>query len=227
MFNFRNIFGRHEIDEWRDEQVIGAAATINQLAADLTCAFVDELSSASWRDALIAQGRFISTRIAPQVRATSEPVVGAIIGRANAALKRIVEYQAVWHDSPRHLPEGEDPSAAIRDVAWAAAPLAGGVAAAATLPAMAITTSTAFFGLMTTTAISWPVVIGGGAFAGAGIATGVINTSRIWSKAEERLRRRVRDHVIAVLLRGPTGQPAILEQMEALFATTANEAKNR
>jgi hypothetical protein len=90
---------------------------------------------------------------------------------------------------------------------------------------MGVTTTTAFFGLVTTTAISWPVVVVGSAVAGVGFATGLLNTSRIWSKAEQRLRRRVREHVVAVLLQGPPKQPAVLEQLSSLFERTAIEAK--
>lgn len=225
MFDFRKIFGWHEIDAWRDEQTLGAAAVLNQLAADLVHSFEDELKGASWRDGLIAPAAFITTHIAPQVRDATEPVVAKIIDRANGELQRIVAHQAVWNETARHLPETDESSAALTDVAWAAAPLAGGFAAAAAVPTMGVTTTTVFFGLMTTTAISWPVVIVGSAVAGAGIATGVLNTGRIWAKAEQRLRKRVHQHVVAVLLQGPISQPAVLEQLAALFDRTATEAK--
>ena len=225
MFDFRKIFGRHEIDAWRDEQTLGAAAVLNQLAADLTHSFEDELKSATWKDGLVAPSAFIATRIAPEVRKTTEPIVAKIIDRANGELQRIVAHQAVWNETARHLPEADESRAALADVAWAAAPFAGGLAAAAAVPAMGVTTTTAFFGLMTTTAVSWPIVIVGGAAAGVGIATGILNTGRIWSKAEQRLRKRVREHVVAVLLQGPPEQPAVLEQLAALFERTATEAK--
>ena len=225
MFDFRKIFGRHEIDAWRDEQTLGAATVLNQLAADLADSFDDELKSATWKDGLLAPSKFIATRIAPEVRRATEPVVAKILNRANSELQRIVAHQAVWNETARHLPETDESTAALTDVALAAAPLAGGLAAAAAVPVAAVTTTTAFFGLMTTTAISWPIVIVGGAAAGAGIATGILNAGRIWSKAEQRLRKRVHEHVVAVLLQGPPRQPAVLEQLAALFERTATEAK--
>jgi hypothetical protein len=225
MFNFSKIFGRHEIDAWRDERTLAAAAVLNQVAADLACSFEDELRSATLKDCMIAPGKFIATRVAPVVKEVCEPVVEKIVDRANRQLQNIVTYQAVWNDTARHLPEADSSAAALHDVALAAAPLAAGVATGVASVTMGVTTTT-YLGLFVTgTAISWPVVIVGGAVAGAGIATGLLNTSRIRAKAEERLRRRVHDHVVAVLIEGPAEQPSVLEQLAAMFARTAQEAK--
>jgi hypothetical protein len=225
MLDFTRIFGRHEIDIWRDEQTLSAAVVLNQLAADLACDFEKELEGATWKDGLIAPSRFIATRVAPTVRQVSEPIIEKIIDRANRDLQRIVQHQAVWNETAGNATEVDETAAALHDVAFAAAPLAGGLAAAAAVPVMGITTTTAFFGLVTTTAISWPVVVVGGAVAGAGIATGVLNTSRIWAKAESRLRNRIHSHVVATLVQGRPNKPSILEQLSALFARTAVQAK--
>ncbi len=147
MFNFLNIFGHHEIDAWRDEQTLAAAAVLNDLATHLACGFEDELKSATWNDGLIAPGKFIATRVSPAVREASEPVVEKILDRANRELQEIVAHQAVWNDTPRHSTEADDPAPALQDVAVAAAPLAGGLAAAAALPAMAVTTTRLFSAL--------------------------------------------------------------------------------
>src|SRR5687768_14253107 len=128
MFNFNKIFGRHEIDAWRDERTLAAAAVLNQVAADLACSFEDELRSATLKDCIVAPGKFIATRVAPAVKEVCEPVVEKIVDRANRQLRDIVAYHAVWNDTSRHLPEADDSAAALQDVALAAAPLAGGIA---------------------------------------------------------------------------------------------------
>lgn len=52
--------------------------------------------------------------------------------------------------------------------------------------------------------------------AGVCIATGVLNTSRIWAKAEQRLRKRIHDHVVGILVRGPPDQRSP-RQADAVF----------
>lgn len=225
MLSFRRLFGFHEIDEWRDEHTLLAATILNQTAADLITGFEPEVASASWKDGLVGQSSFIATRIAPHVRRTTEPIVARIVEDANQALARIVAHQAVWHDRPAGAAAGDDSFEAWQDVAAAAAPLAGGVALAAALPAAAVTTSTAFFGLVTTTAISWPVVLGGGALVGLGLATGAINTAKIWDKTEARLRRKVCDHVVGTLIEGTPERPSILMQLSSTFDAAAERAK--
>jgi hypothetical protein len=78
---------------------------------------------------------------------------------------------------------------------------------------------------VTTTAISWPIVIGGSALAGIGVATGVLNTAKIWDKTEARLRRKIRDHVVCALLQGRPGSPAILDQLKDVLDDAAKKAK--
>ncbi len=221
LFNF---FGHREIDEWRDQYTLAAAATLNTFAVQWIESFEEELKTATWKDGLLAQNSFIATRIAPRLQTEAAQVLDHIVEGANRALQRIVEHQAVWQCEPS-APDVPDAFEGWQDVAVAAGPLAGGVVAAAALPTMAVTTSTAFFGLVTTTAISWPVVIGGGALAAIGVATGVLNTARIWDKTEARLRAKVRDHVVAVLLEGNPKHPSILEQLKRVLADAAAKAK--
>jgi hypothetical protein len=225
MFDFSKIFGRHEVDVWRDQHTLDAATILNDLAAHLACGFEKELEGATWKDRLVSPRSFIATRVAPAVRAAAEAVVVKIVDRANRDLQEIVAYQAVWSDIPHDVAVRDDSTAAIRDVAVAAGPLAGGAAVAVALPAMSVTTTTAFFGLVTTSVISWPVVAVGATVIGASLATGLLNGKRIQAKAEDRLRKNIHDYVVASLLKGQRGQPAILEQLTALFAQTAAEAK--
>ena len=225
MFNFLSLSGSHEVDNWRDDYTLAAAATLNDLAVELLGSCEDELKAATWTDGLIGQAGFIATRITPKIHETARPVVDHIIERANSSLARLVDQQATWSYAPACGTTENHASGGWQDVAVAAGPLAGGVAVAAALPAMAVTTSTAFFGLVTTTAISWPIVLGGGALAGVAIATGLVNTGQIWDKTEARLRSKVREHVVAVLLKGSSRHPSILEQLTKAFAAAAEKAR--
>jgi len=224
--NFLNLFGKHEIDAWRDDYTLLAASSLNEVAAELIASFEEDLKGASWKDGLVGQNAFIARNVNPRIHGRARPLVDHIVARANEALARIVAHQALWQYRPADPPEGDGAFEGWQDIAVVAAPLAGGVATAIALPAMAVTTSAAFFGLVTTTVVSWPVVVGGGTVAAVGIGTGLINAGKIWDKTEARLRRKVHDHVVATLLVGHR-QPSVLEQLTDAFAVTAKEAKRR
>jgi hypothetical protein len=174
---------------------------------------------------LVGQSGFVSSRVTPRVQEVAGPVVDHIVNRANEALAQIVEHQAIWQYRPSGAGKAAEAFEDWTDLAAAAGPLVGGVAAAVPLPAMAVTTSTAVFRLVTTTVVSWPVVVGGGALADIAIATGLLNKGRIWDKTESRLRDKVRQHVVATLLLGSAKEPSILEQLEQTFADAAKQAK--
>lgn len=225
MFNFLGLFGHREIDEWRDGYTLMAAATLNEAAGNLIASFEEDLKSLSLKETLLGQRNFIATRVSPRVREFAGPVIDHIVGRANEALAQIIEYQAIWKHQPISASVGDDGFEGWGDIAVAAGPLAGGVAVAAALPSMAVTTSTAFLGLVVTTTISWPVLIGGSAFAGIAIAGGVLNTARMRDRAKARLRRRVHDYVVAALLHGSPKEPSILQQLGEALSTAASQAK--
>lgn len=225
MSDLLKLFSLREIDDWREDFTLMAAATLNELATDLIVICEGELKEATWNDGFLGQSAFVSNRIIPLVQGAVGPVVEQIFSEANEALERLVQHQAAWrHDSVVGVDERYS-TGAWQDVAVAAVPLAAGVTVAAALPTFAVTSSTAFFGLVTTTAISWPVALGGGAVAALAIGTGVLNTGRIWNKAEARLRTMVRNHVIATLLKGSADQPSILEQVSSALETAAQRAK--
>ena len=173
----------------------------------------------------MAQSAFLQNSIAPKVREVAEPVAIEILNEANAALAAIVEEQAVWVRGPDYAEQPEAAFDGAKDIAAAAVPLAAGVATAASLPFAAVTTTTAWLGLVTTTTISWPVVLGGGALAGLGIATGLVNTAKIRDRTKARLRDRVRSFVVASLISGDENSPSILQQLTAEFDHAAKRAK--
>ncbi|WP_066653654.1 hypothetical protein [Sphingomonas sp. CCH10-B3] len=222
---FNRIFLGHRIDDWASEYSLVAARTLNQVAADLIASAEQDVSNASLKDGLLAQSAFLQNSIAPKVREVAEPVAIEILNEANAALAAIVEEQAVWVRGPDYAEQPEAAFDGAKDIAAAAVPLAAGVATAASLPFAAVTTTTAWLGLVTTTTISWPVVLGGGALAGLGIATGLVNTAKIRDRTKARLRDRVRSFVVASLIGGDENSPSILQQLTAEFDHAAKRAK--
>lgn len=222
---FRRIFGDQRIDDWASDYTLIAARTLNQVAADLIVCAEQEIAQAGWKDGLIGPTAFVNERIAPLVRSVAEPAALQIVEEANAALLELVEAQAVWVREPEQADGPASMLDGVQDVAAAVVPLAAGAATVAALPFAAVTTTTAMFGLVTTTAISWPVVVGGGALAGLGLATGVLNTAKIWEKTEARLRERVRRFILATLIDGTDAAPSILQQLGREFALAARKAK--
>ena len=222
---FNRIFLGHRIDDWASEYSLVAARTLNQVAADLIASAEQDVSNASLKDGLLAQSAFLQNSIAPKVREVAEPVAIEILNEANAALAAIVEEQAVWVRGPDYAEQPEAAFDGAKDIAAAAVPLAAGVATAASLPFAAVTTTTAWLGLVTTTTISWPVVLGGGALAGLGIATGLVNTAKIRDRTKARLRDRVRSCVVASLIGGDEHSPSLLQQVTAEFDHAAKRAK--
>lgn len=222
---FNRIFLGHRIDDWASEYSLVAARTLNQVAADLIASAEQDVSNASLKDGLLAQSAFLQNSIAPKVREVAEPIAIEILNEANAALAAIVEEQAVWVRRPDYAEQPEAAFDGAKDIAAAAVPLAAGVATAASLPFAAVTTTTAWLGLVTTTTISWPVVLGGGALAGLGIATGLLNTAKIRDRTQARLRDRVRSFVVASLIGGDENSPSILQQLTAEFDHAAKRAK--
>lgn len=222
---FTRIFGDHRIDEWVSEYTLIAARTLNQAAANLIVSAEAIIGQAGWKDGLIGQAAFVNERIAPMVREVAEPIAIMILEEANTVLRELVEIEAIWIRAPEHAEGIPSSFEGAADVVVAAVPLAVAAATVASLPFVAVTTTTAWFGLVTTAAISWPVVVGGGAIVSLGLATGALNSGKIWDKTEARLRQRVRRFITTALLNGTDETPSILRQLEAEFIRAAVKAK--
>lgn len=221
------IFYGHQIDQWASDHILIAARILNQVACDVLANAEKEIEKLSWQEGLTRQARFISERVAPSVRSVAEPVALQIIADANTALQDIVLENAVWTRSPEYSEPPENAMSGSTELISAAAPLAAGVAVASALPMAAVTTTTAMFGLVSTTVISWPVVVGGGAIAGIGVALGLLNTAKLGDRMRARLRHRVRSFVLRSLIHGNAANPSVLEQISAEFVSVAKRAKAR
>lgn len=225
MFGLQRLFDKRAIDGWREEQVLRAAATLNQLAADVVSGFEKDIASATLRESLFSQQRFLADKVAPRVRSAADEVIKQLVAAANEDLGKLAQHCAVWHDRPNGTLNEQAAFDGWSDVATAGAPLAAGAAVASTLPIIGVTTTTAFFGLVTTTAISWPVVLVGGSFAGVALVTGVFKVSQLRDKFDARLRHKIHAYVVATLIKGSVASPAILEQLAQLYQDAATRAK--
>ncbi len=224
---FERLFFDHRFDEWASAHSLLAARVLNQAAADLILQAEDDLRDAKWKDGLIDSSGFLNRKIAARVREVAEPLARIIVEEANSALRTIADEKAMWSRSVEAAPMKNRSFESAGDIAAAVLPLGAGTAVAVALPYAAITTGSAYFGLVTTSVISWPVLIGGSALAGLGLATGVLEGSKLWAKVERRLRDKTRGFIIAALLKGSPDHPSILEQLEAEFWCTAERARAR
>lgn len=218
-------FGNRAINEWCSDYTLFAARTLNQVAADSISSMESELEDATWKDGLISPTAFIRDKAVPKLRELAEPAAQMIIEEANRELAILVEQRAVWVRRPEATPEAVGALDGFGDIAVAAGPIAGGIAAVSVLPFAAITTTTAWLGLVTTTAISWPVVVGVGSVAGIALATGAVNSSRLWDKTKFRLQGKVRKFITDTLIDGTTDTPSILAQITETLGDAAERAK--
>lgn len=225
MFGLQRLFDKRAIDDWREEQVLRAAATLNQLAADVVSGFEKDIASATLRESLFSQQRFLADKVAPHVQSAADEVIKQLVAAANADLGKLAQHSAVWHDRPNGTLNEQAAFDGWQDIATAGGPLAAGAAVASTLPIIGVTTTTAFFGLVTTTAISWPVVVVGGSFVGVALVTGLFKGSQLRDKSDARLRRKIHAYVVATLIKGSATSPAILEQLAQLYQDAATRAK--
>lgn len=197
MFRGLQLFSCNEIDRWRDENLLVAAAALNYLAADLMVRLEAEVAKASWQDLAVTPSRFVARQVAPRVSAAAKPVVQRVVDQANVALAKLVEHRIAWQmQSPEESKGGNDaPNPGI--FATATAPVISAAALAAALPALAFTT----------------------------ISTGAFGTERIKTTARNQMRERIRDHVGAVLLAGTEKRPSVLDQLRLAYTAAADHAK--
>lgn len=224
MFSLSRMLARREIDAWRDRWADTAYATLADATAGIIDSLEGDLATVSWRRTMLAPNAYMTTVTDPHVRSVVDPLIEKLVRNANSELLAIVEHQAVWHASPR----ADEPDVAgdgLAHVASAVAPLAAAGGLAIALPGMAVTTTTAWLGMVTVTTISWPVAIGIGTVAGTLFLLGGYKLAGVPDKLRARLAKRMRARVEHTLLRGTAEHPSILHQLVTILETTADQAK--
>lgn len=220
MFNLLKIFSRHELHEWRDSYALAATAALHEEAVVLAATAEEKIASAPLKEVVLNPQGFIQRELSQDIEDAVLRIQNSLFSKAEEDYVCLVGQQLIWH---REDHPGLDEATAFdgwQDVASAAAPLAVGGGVAAAIPFAAVSTSTALFGLVTTTVVSWPVVVGGAAIAGTAIATGALNSARLADKLRGRLRNQVRERIHTAFFigskRGKAVLTQILEQLDRL-----------
>ncbi|MBY6014075.1 hypothetical protein KUV75_04060 [Qipengyuania gaetbuli] len=206
---------RRKVLEWRDEHSTAATLELNRLWLDVKPLVAEKLAAVSWRSALAEPNRYITREIDPFLAEQLAPKLEKLVSRAQQDLKAIARRH--FELNPSLAPnEGEENhlGSAIA-ILSGIAPLAGGLAMGIALPSFAIVSGTTAFGLVATSTVSLPIVLGGVAAAGALLATGVVNTSKLHSYSAGRMMKRVEDHVRRSLLLADqsASPPSVLGQL--------------
>lgn len=189
----------------------------------------EKLAAITWRSVLTESNAFIAREIDPLVAEAVNDAARGVIATAQGDLNRLVSHQLAAQSELSGIPGESDGLAGTADLIARLAPLMGGIGVAAVVPGMAIVTGAAFFGLVATATVSALILIGGMTIAGAGIATGVLQTSRIKDKRTARMRARVTVHIAAAVLSTAADQtaPSVLARLHHAISSAADTAIER
>ena len=190
------IAARREILDWRDRHETAVLIVLPRAWQDSRRRIEAKLEDIGWQELITAPDAFIGREIDPLIEGELGPVVRRLLAEAQAELGTVLEAQTAVDGMPALADAGD----AARDVLASLGPLVAGIGVAAALPTTAVVTGAAFFGLVATSAISVPVLLGGVALAGVGVATGAINTRDLRAKRLIRMRERVAAHVDEAVL---------------------------
>lgn len=222
MLDLLSIFSRHELEEWRDAYAFAAAGALREEAVSLAESMDKRIASAVLKDIVLDPQAFLQKELAPAMEEAVLRLQNDLFAKAEEDYLRLVGSPLVWHREDHASSHEVAAFDGWQDVASAAMPLAVGGGVAAAIPFAAVSTSTALFGLITTTVVSWPIVVGGAAVAGTALATGVLNSARLADKLRARLRRQMRERINATFFTGGKRGKAVLaqivEQLDRLVA---------
>lgn len=214
----------NRLHEWRERRYEAAALELQQLAADLVTDITAEIAFLPDRALLLKQVGYIKRRVVREIDAAAKATMERHVAKANEELRLLAEEMFAWQ-SPLADHRDAEIFRALGDVASAAAPLAGGLAGAASLSGLAKVASAGILGLGVAPVISWPAVIVGGTVASGLLATGVIRANPLAAKARRRLVEATRDTIVAHLLTGSEKQPSLLRQYGDMLDRTVEDAR--
>lgn len=217
---------RREILEWQDRHSLDAEVALGRLWSDLRPQIAERLEEISWRSAIANPNAFIRSEIDPILAEKFTPKVQRLIEIARDDLASSVENTLELDHSIEAIEEGEEHLQAATDVLTGLMPLAGGLIMGASLPSLAIASGTAMFGLVATSTISMPLLLGGLALSGAAIATGAVKTSKLHALRTRRMLARIDRHVhYAILSRDTEAErKSVLARLRNAYAEAATLA---
>ena len=211
---------RQKIIQWRDRHSFAAMTSLNRAWQDFRPLIVKQIEDVGLKEALASPNAFIRKQVDPKVSEYFTPLVADSIDAAKADLQTLFSQDFAINTEIASSDEGEEHFDAALDVLRGIAPLAGGIVVGAAIPSMAVVSGTTLFGVVATSSISLPVVFGGLAIAGAGVATGAINTSKVLDKARKRMLAKIDRHIAQSLL-----NPEFDEKRPAILARLLNSYK--
>ena len=186
--------------EWRDRHKLAATLTLARCWQDLKPSINERVEDIGWYDAAVSPSAFIEKEVDPLLVDSIGSAIERLIADAQDDLRQIGEHQlsvnATVAQVGAHINTFEDATEVLSGIA----PLAGGLALGAALPSMAVVTGATAFGLVATSTVSVPILLGGLALAGGAVATGVVKTSQLRDYRSKSIRKRVESHVEQAIL---------------------------
>ena len=216
---------RRRILEWRDECLFDAKISLTRVALDLAPLIRETLENASMVEIIGKPTSFCATRVDPIVAARLKPELTRLEKMASEKLLDISNAATYFEQADfASKADGSLWSNAI-DIGSVGAPVALGAGALLAAPAMAVGTTAAFFGLVTTSAISVPVLLGVFGVASIATATGLTRGFRLKERAVNRLNDKVLTSIAASIIGEPTTegpQSALSCYRRSIETTTSN-----
>lgn len=222
----QNIDLRRRLLEWRDEHSSTAALELNRLWLDLKPTIAEKLAGVSWRSALTEPNGYIVREIDPLLAEHLEPKIADLTNAARQDMINLAKRHFELSPALSPSSDEEDHIVSAMAVLSSVAPLAGGLAMGVALPSFAVVSGTAAFGLIATSTVSLPIVVGGVAAAGTLLATGVVKTSKLHAYSTDRMMKRVESHVRRALLSNDqsVSPPSVLRQLRDAYQTAFETA---
>lgn len=195
VFQPQALLARRQILEWRDKHKIAANLALTRNWQDLVPQVEAKLDEVTWYQASVSPSDFIISEIDPILVQGFSACVSRLVAEAQADLLAIMDHQLVEVSALGAIDQDDPSLSVLIDIFKGISPLAGGLALGAALPSMAVVSGTTAFGLVATSTISMPILIGGLVLAGGAVATGVVETSKLREVRSKRMLKRVRRHV--------------------------------
>lgn len=186
---------RREILEWRDNHKLSANFILTRRWQDMKPQIEAKLEEITWYKAAVSPSDYITQEIDPILKAGIEESVAGIVKNAQSDLLSIMDHQLNEISSPGPVQKNNSTSEELTEIFTSFAPLAGGLALGAAVPSMAVVSGSVAFGLVATSTVSMPILLGGLAVAGGAVATGVVKTSNLRRVRSARMMKRIKDHV--------------------------------
>lgn len=220
---------RRNILDWRDRHKLASALALARCWQDMRPTVNERIEAIGWYDAAVTPSAFIEQEVDPLLVDGISSTVERLVKDAQDDLRKIVEHQlsvtASVAQVGAHTNTFEDATELLSGIA----PLAGGLALGAALPSMAVVTGATAFGLVATSTVSVPILLGGLALAGGAIATGAVKTSQLRDYRSKSIRKRIETHVEqSVLSTSPpptqSTAPSVLFQIHQALDEAASKA---